>query len=154
LLDEAARIKKQVLEKRRQILGEKHPDTITAMSNLASTLRDQGQLDEAAKVFEEVLEKRRRILGEEHPDTIITMSNLASTLIDQGQLDEAAKMLKEVLEKMKRILGEEHPRTKRADQSLAVVIQRQKLRHGSTPSLHKIPKTRRLWRLFRTKPRE
>ncbi|PVH90155.1 hypothetical protein DM02DRAFT_79756, partial [Periconia macrospinosa] len=32
----------EVLEKRRRILGEEHPDTITAMNNLASTLGDQG----------------------------------------------------------------------------------------------------------------
>lgn len=42
-------MKKEVLEKRRRILGEEHPDTILAMNNLAATLRDQGQLDEAAR---------------------------------------------------------------------------------------------------------
>ncbi len=60
---------REVLEKRRRILGEEHPGTVKAMGNLASTLY-AGKLDEAAAVEREVLEKRRRILGEEHPGTI------------------------------------------------------------------------------------
>jgi hypothetical protein len=71
-----------VLEKRRQILGEEHPDTISAISNLASTLRDQGQLDEAATIIKEVLEKMRQILSKEHLSTISAINNLASTLRD------------------------------------------------------------------------
>jgi tetratricopeptide (TPR) repeat protein len=33
---------KEVLEKRRRILGEEHLDTITIISNLVNTLRDLG----------------------------------------------------------------------------------------------------------------
>jgi hypothetical protein len=77
-------VRKLVLNKMFMLLGEEHPDTITAMNNLANTLRDQGQLEEAAKMLRAVLEKRRRILGEEYPDTISAMNNLAITLGDQG----------------------------------------------------------------------
>ncbi|PVH90208.1 hypothetical protein DM02DRAFT_636994, partial [Periconia macrospinosa] len=93
---EGREIQEVVLDGRRRILGEEHPSTISAMSNLANTLGEQGQFDEAAKMKREVLEKRRRILGEEHLDTISAMNNLAVTLEDQGQLNEAAKMKKEV----------------------------------------------------------
>jgi hypothetical protein len=72
----------------RRILGEEHPDTISAMNNLASTFGDLGRRDEAAKMLQEVLDKRRQILGEEHPDTITAMSNLAVTLGNLGRLDE------------------------------------------------------------------
>jgi hypothetical protein len=57
-------MKREVLEKRQRILGDKHPDTITAMANLASTLGGQGKLEEAAAMKREVLEKRQRILGD------------------------------------------------------------------------------------------
>jgi hypothetical protein len=51
-------MKVEVLEKRRRILGEEHLDTVTAMSNLANTLGDQGKLEEiAAAMLQEVLEK-------------------------------------------------------------------------------------------------
>jgi hypothetical protein len=73
-----------VLEKRRRILSKEHLSTISAINNLASTLRDQGQLDEAATIKKKVLEKRRQILSEEHPNTISAISNLANTLRDQG----------------------------------------------------------------------
>nr|CEG03183.1 unnamed protein product [Fusarium pseudograminearum CS3487] len=38
---------KEVLEKMQRILGDEHPATITAMSNLAAMLRDQGKVNEA-----------------------------------------------------------------------------------------------------------
>ncbi|KAF2844157.1 hypothetical protein T440DRAFT_410758, partial [Plenodomus tracheiphilus IPT5] len=76
-LEEAALMQKEVLVKRQQILGEDHPDTGSAMNNLAVTLGDQGQLDEAAKMKKEVLEKMTRVLGEEHPDTKVAAQNLA-----------------------------------------------------------------------------
>ncbi|KAF2844240.1 hypothetical protein T440DRAFT_473548 [Plenodomus tracheiphilus IPT5] len=117
-----------VWQARRRLLGVDDPDTITAMSNLAVTLGQQGCLEEAALMQKEVLVKRQLILGEDHPDTISAMNNLAVTLGDQGQLDEAAKMKKEVLEKMTRVLGEEHPDTKVAAQNLAIPVRRQKKR--------------------------
>ncbi|KAF5653009.1 hypothetical protein FHETE_11433 [Fusarium heterosporum] len=87
--NDAAVSRNDVFEKRRWILGDEHPYTITAMSNLANTLGDECKLVEAALMMSEVLEKRQRILGYEHPDTIMAMNNLAHTLSDQGKLDEA-----------------------------------------------------------------
>jgi len=72
------------------------------MSNLASTLGDQGKLDEAAAMKREVLEKRQRILGDEHPDTVSAMNNLASTLGDQGKLDEAVESYRKQQAKRRR----------------------------------------------------
>jgi tetratricopeptide (TPR) repeat protein len=76
-LEEAAKMYKEVLEKRRRILGDEHPSTISAMSNLANTLGDQGHLEEAAKMYKEALEKARRTLGEDHPTTKLVTHNLA-----------------------------------------------------------------------------
>jgi tetratricopeptide (TPR) repeat protein len=121
-LPEGRVIEKFVWDERRRLLGEEHPDTISAMNNLANTLGDQGQLEEAAKMKKEVLEKMRRILGEEDPDTIMAMNNLAITLGDQGQLEDAAKMFKEVLKKRRRILGKEHPSTITAMSNLASTL--------------------------------
>jgi hypothetical protein len=50
----------EVLEMRIRILGEEHPDTISAMVNLANTLRDLGQLDEAAEIEKEEEAQPRR----------------------------------------------------------------------------------------------
>ena len=51
-LDEAVKMKKDVLGKRRRILGEEHLDTISAMNSLAKTPGDQGQLDEAISILD------------------------------------------------------------------------------------------------------
>lgn len=94
-------IKSYALNERRRIVREEHHKTISAMSNLATTLGEQGHLEEAAKMLKEVLEKRKRILGDEHLSTISAINNLANTLREQGHLKEATKIKKEVLEKIK-----------------------------------------------------
>ncbi|KAL9071898.1 MAG: hypothetical protein Q9157_005304 [Trypethelium eluteriae] len=115
-------LKEFVLSKRKQIVGEEHPDTMRALDELAITLRLQGHLSEAAQIQRDVLEKRRRILGEEHPHTIVTMHNLAVTLGDHGHLSEAARIQREVLGKWKLILGEEHLNTILTMHNLAVTL--------------------------------
>jgi hypothetical protein len=59
------------------VLGDSHPDTLTAMNNLAITLDALGDRAEARKLQEQVVSARRRVLGEEHPDTVRSMKSLA-----------------------------------------------------------------------------
>jgi hypothetical protein len=51
------------MEKRKRVLVEKHPDTLTSIANLALTYRDQGRWKEA----------------EEYPQTLSSIVNLAYT---------------------------------------------------------------------------
>src|SRR2546423_15634517 len=90
-MQQAAEMKKEVVEKRRRILGEEHPDTISAMNNLANTLGKQDQLDEGVAMLKEVVEKRRRILGEEHPDTKVAVRNLGILVNRQASVTETAE---------------------------------------------------------------
>jgi hypothetical protein len=92
-------------------LGDEHPDTLTAKSNLASTLVDQGKASEARALEEEVLSVRRSVSGEEHPDTLTTMNNLASTMQAQGDLPGARALHEQVLSVQSRELGLEHTNT-------------------------------------------
>ncbi|EWZ78435.1 hypothetical protein FOWG_17299 [Fusarium oxysporum f. sp. lycopersici MN25] len=96
---------------RTEILGEEHPDTLTSMSNLASTYWNQGRWKETEKLQVDVMEIRKRVLGEEHPDTLTSMANLASTYWNQGRWKETEKLQVDVMEITKRVLGEEHPNT-------------------------------------------
>ena len=73
---EAEALEVLVLEKRKHLLGEEHPDTLTSMANLAFTYSDQGKRKEAEAltgVGVLVTEKRKHLLGEEHPDTLRSM---------------------------------------------------------------------------------
>ena len=94
-----------------RVLGEEHPDTLTARLSLAGTLHAQGDLAGARQHEEQVLEARRRLLGEEHPDTLTARNNLALTMHAQGDLTGARKLEEEGLAIRRRVLGPEHPDT-------------------------------------------
>ena len=75
-------IKKEVLEKKRRILGKEYLNTILAINNLINILKNQGQLNKAAAIKKEMLEKIRQILGEEYLFIILAINNLTNTLGD------------------------------------------------------------------------
>ncbi|WP_159038893.1 MULTISPECIES: tetratricopeptide repeat protein, partial [unclassified Streptomyces] len=64
------RMSEDVLERRRRVLGEDHPDTLHSAQNLANIVSKLGEHIEARRMSEDVLERRRRVLGEDHPDTL------------------------------------------------------------------------------------
>ncbi|KAI9674021.1 MAG: hypothetical protein M1829_003864 [Trizodia sp. TS-e1964] len=109
--NEAEKLEIEVLELRKEVLGTKHPKTITAMGNLASTWGQLGRLNEAEKLKLEVLELRKEVLGTKHPSTITAMGNLATSWGQLGKLNEAEKLEVEVLELQKEVLGTRHPET-------------------------------------------
>ena len=58
-------------------LGPDYPDTLTALSNLASWRGAAGDAAGAAAAFEALLADQLRVLGPDHPDTLTTCNNLA-----------------------------------------------------------------------------
>jgi tetratricopeptide (TPR) repeat protein/sulfur relay (sulfurtransferase) DsrF/TusC family protein len=119
---ETRAIEEYVWQARQALLGKYHPKTIGAISNLASTLRQQGHLGDAVEMQKVVLKNQKQTLGKDHPDTISAMVNLANTFGAQGLLDDAAAMQKKVLEKRKLIFGDNHPKTISAMSNLANTI--------------------------------
>lgn len=111
LYPQARGIHEQAVAVRRSVQGDEHPDTLTAINNLAQTLAAQGDLGGARKLHEEVLAGRRRVLGEEHQYTMSSMNNLALALEAQGDLVGACGLHKQSLALQRRVLGEEHPYT-------------------------------------------
>ncbi|WP_052914985.1 FxSxx-COOH system tetratricopeptide repeat protein [Protofrankia coriariae] len=103
-------------------LGEDHPETITAMHNLACVVREQGDYPAARALFDEVLTRRRRILGEDHPDTFATAHYLARVVGDQGDLSASQAIFDDLLDQSRRILGEDHPDTIGTAHELARVV--------------------------------
>ncbi|MEQ8767932.1 MAG: tetratricopeptide repeat protein [Planctomycetota bacterium] len=95
--DESIALGKVVLEERRRLLGETHPDTLQSENNLAVAYRMQGQYDLAEPLYRHDLETSRALLGREHPELIATMSNFGRFLVETGQLEEAKTHLEETL---------------------------------------------------------
>ncbi|KAJ7444336.1 hypothetical protein FB451DRAFT_1434524 [Mycena latifolia] len=117
---QAAELDKVVLSKRRELLGEDHPETLRSMGNLAVRYSQMGQFHKAAELEKVVLNKRRELFGEDHPDTLSAMGNLALRYSQMGQLPEAAALEKVVLSKRRELLGEDHPNTLMAMGNLAM----------------------------------
>ncbi|MBX3362217.1 MAG: tetratricopeptide repeat protein [Phycisphaeraceae bacterium] len=65
-LVEAEPYYREMLEKRRRVLGEENPATLSAINDMAVLLRSQGRLEEAIQFLREAVEKRRRVHGEVH----------------------------------------------------------------------------------------
>ncbi|KAF8961379.1 hypothetical protein BDZ97DRAFT_1208591 [Flammula alnicola] len=114
-----------VMEKRKQLLGDDHPQTLASMANLASTYRNQGRWNDAEVLEVVAMEKRKRVLGDDHPDTLTIMANLATTYSDQGCWKDAEALEVVVMEKSKHVLGDDHPDTLTIMGNLAATYRKQ-----------------------------
>lgn len=118
--NDCMRVRAVIVDIRTQVLGEQHPETLTAMGDLASTYRNQGKYSVAAELQESVLAARKKVLGEQHPETLTAMSDLAWMYRNQGKYSLAAELQESVLAARKEVLGERHPDTLTAMNSLAL----------------------------------
>ncbi|MFD7412160.1 tetratricopeptide repeat protein [Kitasatospora purpeofusca] len=66
------------------ILGDDHPNALTACGNLATSYTQAGRTDEAIVLEERVLADSERILGDDHPDTLTARANLAVSYWQAG----------------------------------------------------------------------
>ena len=106
-------------------LGLEHPTTLTSMTDLASTHRNQGRWKEAEELEALVMATSSRVLGLEHPSTLVTMNNRAITFWNQGRWKEAEKLQVQVMETSSRLLGLEHPSTLGSIANLAFTFMNQ-----------------------------
>ena len=112
----------KIQQYREKTFGKDHPETLTSMNNLASTLKAMGD-HSGAKVLEEyVLERRKVLLSEDHPDTLSSMNNLAATLKAMGDLSGAKVFEEYVLERRKALLSKDHPDTLTSMNNLAQTL--------------------------------
>ena len=116
---EAEKLRVQAVDIDRLVHGPEHPETLTAMSDLALTYRQQGQWKKAEEINLQVLEISKDVLGQQHPNTLTTMNNLASTYWEQGHWKEAEELNLQVLEIRKDVLGPQNPDTLRSMSNLA-----------------------------------
>jgi tetratricopeptide (TPR) repeat protein len=121
---EARALQVRVLDLSQQVLGERHPESLKAMGNLAGTLAMGGDLVEARKYQERVVQLTREVLGEEHPDTLVAMNNLGETLRMLGEFPTARALQQRVLDANDRI-GHDRPETLAAMNNLALTLQSQ-----------------------------
>ena len=77
--------------------GDRAPNTLVSLANLANNLREQGKLAEAEPLFREALAARREVSGKDHLETMKAAGNLGKVLLAQGKLAEAEPLLVEAV---------------------------------------------------------
>ena len=82
---EAEALLRQVLARRRRVLGTEHPRVLGAMNDLGLMLSHQGKHVEAEPLLRECLEIRKAALPEGDWRTADTMSVLGVSLAGQGK---------------------------------------------------------------------
>ncbi len=101
----------KALQLRTEALGEKHPDTLTSLNNLAEAYVAIGRPAEALALHEKALWLRTEILGEKHPITLVSLDNLAKVYDALGRHVEALPLNVKALRFRTETLGEKHPDT-------------------------------------------
>lgn len=71
---------RELVDRQRQILGDRHPSTIEPMQMLASLTAANGRLGEAARLFEAVQSSCADVYGNAHPTTLKVQSRLQQVL--------------------------------------------------------------------------
>ncbi len=110
---------------REKILGQKHPDTLRSLGQLAWTFLLTRNPQESVDAGRRCLELRREVLGENHPETIDCLSDLAMALENQERFEESEEMQRQALQASERILGLDHPDTLNCLSHLAFVLDSQ-----------------------------
>lgn len=111
-------------EHREQELGKEHPDTITALNNLAISYDEMGDHKRALELKEKVYNLRVEVLGEEHPHTLSALNNLAVTCSLLGDYKRALDLAERVYTMRIKLFGDEHPTTLSALDNLASICGR------------------------------
>ncbi len=92
----------QVLQTRRRVLGDDHPDNAAAMTNLSAILAEQGKYAEAAEVGRDALRLLTARVDPEHPQIAYARTNLAAALLQLGEDTEARALLEAAWERLNR----------------------------------------------------
>lgn len=116
--EKALKLRKKVLSFRRRTFGEKHPETISIMADVADSYRWVGNFIEAVKFGRKVLSLYKTVLGETNPYTIYARMNLSSYLYGLAEdnkrkevYEEILELDEETLELSKNVFGENNPDT-------------------------------------------
>ncbi|XP_072496146.1 tetratricopeptide repeat protein 19, mitochondrial isoform X2 [Notamacropus eugenii] len=93
-LSDAQKMYEKALQISREIRGERHPQTVVLMNDLATTLDAQGRFDEAYTYVKRASELARQI---EHPELHRVLSNMAGILMHKASFVEAKYVYEEAL---------------------------------------------------------
>ncbi len=115
--------------------GADHPDTATALNNLATLRWRQGRFAQAEALLRRAADIREKSLGPEHPDVASSLNELALVCHDLGRFEEAEGLYKRALTIWERSLGAENAHYANALNNVAAVY-RDQGRYDEAVELH------------------
>ena len=124
----------EVVKLRESVLGD-HPQTATALNNLALLYGTVGRYSEAELLYERSLRIRETQLGSEHLDTATSLNNLAELYRETGRYAEAEPLYHRSLAIREAQLGTAHPDTATSLNNLAALYQSMG-RYGESEQLY------------------
>ena len=122
---EATPLALKSLSVRREILGNKHPDTATSLNNLSGLYFNQAQYAKAEPLLLEALKIWREALGNKHPNIADSLNNLGGLYDAQAQYSKAEPLYLEALKIRRETLGNKHLSTANSINNLAALYQAQ-----------------------------
>ncbi|KAK5057840.1 hypothetical protein LTR84_011841 [Exophiala bonariae] len=123
--EEAEKLFREGVDRYEMVLGERHPETLTAKLSLAQVCRDQGKYREAEQLYRNQIPLLRDLYGDEHRRTLRAISGLAGTLRELEEYQESADLYREELRLCKMIYGENHKAKPWARHGLIYVLKKQ-----------------------------
>jgi CHAT domain-containing protein/Tfp pilus assembly protein PilF len=118
---EALPLSEKALKITSEILGEKHPVTLSVLNQLAFIYKNLGHFSEALPLFEKGYRLSKEVLGEKHLSTLARLNNLAVIYRDLGRLSEALPLFERGYHLSKEVLGEKHANTINRLNNLSVI---------------------------------
>ena len=124
-LEGAELILREAVDGCREVLGDRHPQTLASVNDLGWVLEDKGKLDSAEVLYREAIRGRRETLGDRHRDTLISIGRLGwLVMMNKGDQDEAEAFLREAMDGRRETLGERHPDTLEAINDVGCLLRR------------------------------
>jgi tetratricopeptide (TPR) repeat protein len=108
-----------------EVLGPRHPHTLTTYNNLAYNLNTQGRIKDAEPLLRKVLAIRQEVQRAKHPDIAFSYHNLAVNLDAQGRVKESEPLFHQAQAIFEEVLGPRHAHTAASYNNLATNLQTQ-----------------------------
>ena len=105
----AETLMREVLSRRKRLLGDNHYDTEISVHDLGWLLNNHAEkLNEAEPLFRHALERWKATLGLGNPDTRDAATNLATLLRNKGDFTQALQVQRDLVEGTSQVLGPDH----------------------------------------------
>ena len=102
-LERADSLLRESLERRRSLLGDRHPDVAMSQVALGILRCDQAEYDAAESLVREGLGHCRSELPANHPDIAMATAALGHVLVERGSYDEATRVLDDAVRLQSRL---------------------------------------------------